>query len=67
MCGCHSILECCVLFSGVKFSIRSFVLFHSICMACHGTTGDLSVDFQGAFLSKMFQIIKNVIRTSLQN
>ena len=26
MCGCHSILECCVTFSGVKLSIRSFVL-----------------------------------------
>ena len=27
MCSCQSILECCVTFSGVKFSIRSFVLF----------------------------------------
>ena len=27
MCTCHSILECCVMFSGVKLSIRSFVLF----------------------------------------
>ena len=27
MCTCHSILECCVTFSGVKLSIRSFVLF----------------------------------------
>ena len=27
MCSCHSILECCVTFSGVKLSIRSFVLF----------------------------------------
>ena len=26
MCSCHSILECCVMFSGVKLSIRSFVL-----------------------------------------
>ena len=29
MCSCHSILECCVTFSGVKLSIRSFVLFPS--------------------------------------
>ena len=29
VCGCHSILECCVTFSGVKLSIRSFVLFIS--------------------------------------
>ena len=27
MCDCHSILECCAVFSGVKFSIRSFNLF----------------------------------------
>ena len=27
MCDCHSILECCVVFSGVKLSIRSFNLF----------------------------------------
>ena len=26
MCSCHSILECCVMFSGVKLSIRLFVL-----------------------------------------
>ena len=26
MCSCHSILECCVTFSGVKLSIKSFVL-----------------------------------------
>ena len=27
VCSCLSILECCVTFSGVKLSIRSFVLF----------------------------------------
>ena len=27
MCNCHSILECCVMFPGVKLSIRSFNLF----------------------------------------
>ena len=27
MCDCHSILECCVVFSGVTLSIRSFNLF----------------------------------------
>ena len=27
MCNCHSILECCVMFSGVKLSIISFNLF----------------------------------------
>ena len=25
--SCHSILECCVMFSGVRLSMRSFVLF----------------------------------------
>ena len=27
MCSYHSILECCVMFSGVKLSMGSFVLF----------------------------------------
>ena len=27
LCDCHFILECCVMFSGVKLSIRSFNLF----------------------------------------
>ena len=27
MCSCHSILECCIMFSGVKLSMGSFVLF----------------------------------------
>ena len=26
MCNCHSLPECCVMFSGVKLSIRSFNL-----------------------------------------
>ena len=30
MCNCHSILECCVMFSGVKVSIRPFNLFQGI-------------------------------------
>ena len=25
MCNCHYILECCVMFSGVKLSIGSFI------------------------------------------
>ena len=32
---CHSILECCGLFSGVKLSIRSFVLSLTMASACH--------------------------------
>ena len=27
MCSCHSIPECCVMFSGVKLSMGLFVLF----------------------------------------
>ena len=27
MCSCHTILECCVMFSGVKLSMGSSVLF----------------------------------------
>ena len=29
MCSCHSVLECCVMFSGVKLSMGSFVLLLS--------------------------------------
>ena len=38
VCSCHSILECCVTFSGVKLSIRSFVLFHSTQQPCEITS-----------------------------
>ena len=44
MCNCHSILECCVMFSEVKLSIRSFNLFlnkfsiNYFCKTC--TCGD---------------------------
>ena len=30
MCSCHSILERCVTFSGVKLSVRLFVLFGTL-------------------------------------
>ena len=30
MCSCHSILKCCIMFSGVKLSMGSFVLFMSL-------------------------------------
>ena len=30
MCSCHSIPECCVMFSGVKLSMGSFVLFTEV-------------------------------------
>ena len=39
MCSCHSILECCVMFSGVKLSIRSFVLFY-VLLICEKKVGD---------------------------
>ena len=34
MCTSHSVLECCVTFSGVKLSIRSFVLFLKMSLFC---------------------------------
>ena len=37
MCSCHSILECCVTFSGVKLSIRSFVLLSGMGFAAGGS------------------------------
>ena len=29
MCSCHSILECYIMFSGIKLSMGSFVLYLS--------------------------------------
>ena len=34
MCSYHSVLECCVMFSGVKLSMGSFVIFHYIFTIC---------------------------------
>ena len=36
MCSCHSILECCVMFSGVKLSMGSFVLFGDVKVSSEG-------------------------------
>ena len=45
MCSCHSILECCVTFSGVKLSIRSLVLLLlHICMSV-GYNSDLHLTY----------------------
>ena len=30
MCSCHSTPECCVMFSGVKLSMGSFILFLAV-------------------------------------
>ena len=35
MCNCHSILECYVMFSGVKLSTRSFNLFQPLSHRAH--------------------------------
>ena len=36
MCNCHAILECCVMFSGVKLSIGLFNLFMGVHMPIKG-------------------------------
>ena len=46
MCSCHSILECCVTFSGVKLSIRSFVLSLIARLRNHNATDDDNEDFR---------------------
>ena len=39
MCDCHSILECCVVFFGVKLSIKSFNLFiEAVCLQFYQST-----------------------------
>ena len=55
MCSCHSILECCVTFSGVKLSIRSFVLFMSTSGGYHEYIGGRSVH-GGMFSTSGFSI-----------
>ena len=35
MCSCHSILDCCVMFSGVKLSMGSFVLLLNLSTLVH--------------------------------
>ena len=49
MCSCHSIPECCVMFSGVKLSMGSFVLFVeplnlSHKCICHLETGSSAIN-----------------------
>ena len=45
MCSCHSILECCVMFSRVKLSMGSFVLFSEIYVSTSVTEILLSSSF----------------------
>ena len=42
MCSCHSILECCIMFSGVKLSMESFVLFQ-IYLPCHLSKKEIEI------------------------
>ena len=42
MCSCHSILECCVILSGVKLRMGSFVLFIIIIILVEDENSDVS-------------------------
>ena len=42
MCSCHSFLDCCVMFSGVKLSMGSFVLFIIIIFLVEDESSDVS-------------------------
>ena len=53
-----TILECCVTFSGVKLSIRSFVLFHS--SGCFCKMSSTSEDFCLALLKQTILRLINV-------
>ena len=48
MFSCHSILECCVIFSGVKLSIISSVLFRA------------SFQIHSCFMSQWIAIVTSV-------
>ena len=61
MCSCHSILECCVTFSGVKLNIRSFVLFTwMIAFEClhHPPPPPISSDIEIGILCQYTSILK---------
>ena len=65
MCSCHSILECCVMFPGVKLSIRSFVLFIIIigaisCYRTRHTSSGAPVKISEIYFSasRMIQIVQ---------
>ena len=61
MCKCHSILECCVTFSGVKLSIRSFV--------CLGQTAhNKGIIHVGDFIApeSLWSILKHFLSTNKQ-
>ena len=60
MCSCHSILECCVTFSGVKLSIRSFVLFPGFVRDPYRITLELSGDLNVI----SYQHLKDISATS---
>ena len=56
--SCHPILECCVMFSGVKLSIKSFVLF--IRPGCHvATVADCKIEELNEFL--LYKVILHQI------
>ena len=51
MYSCHSILECGVLFSGVKLSIRSFVLFRLVVLGAK-IVNSMNITFQSKHFCK---------------
>ena len=58
MCNCHSILECCVMFSGVKLSIRSF---HLLQRAVHDLKIKISEDTKIPLTRAHVSLIHSVI------
>ena len=62
MCSCHSIPECCVMFSGVKLSIGSFVLL--LCKTSKNNILNLSVAFSGKTVQN---VILNILGKYLKN
>ena len=72
VCSCHSILECCIMFSGVKLSIRSLVLLQSstLPLSVHPSRGrwpriELSKNDKSVPLEPVFQLnMQNKMQTS---
>ena len=64
MCNCYSILECCVMFSGVKLSIRSLnLLLLLLCLYIPILYGMMFV----VFWISTFMVFAAILNQSITN
>ena len=67
MCSCHSIPECCVMFSGIKLSIVYFISGHLAKLVLNSillTTGSFEKRYLKVFSIREPNVIINVVLRS---